>query len=154
MQWDGTTYSGFSNTEPWLPVSADYTERNVAEQEKQPQSMLNLVKHLLKLRKEHKALSQGSYIVLDSCGKDKEKAEASSAVEDGLFIYIREFAGERIAVVLNFTDTDKSHKLQGRCLVSTYMDHESLIADKNAETNTAINNFRVRPNEGMALLLV
>jgi alpha-glucosidase len=154
MQWDSTTYSGFSTTEPWLPVSADYTERNVAEQEKQPQSMLNLVKHLLKLRKEHKALSQGSYLALDSCGKNKEKAEETSAVEDGLFIYVREFAGERIAVVLNFTDTVKSHKLQGRCLASTYMDHKSLSGDKNAETSTAINNFRLRPNEGMTLLLI
>ncbi len=154
MQWDSTTYSGFSNTEPWLPVSADYSERNVAAQEKQPQSMLNLVKHLLKLRKEYKALSHGSYRALGHGVKDKEKAEETSAVEDGLFIYVREFDGERIAVVLNFTDTDKSHKLQGRCLASTYMDHESLSADKNAETSTAIDNFRVRPNEGMALLLV
>ena len=154
MQWDGTTYSGFSGTEPWLPVSADYIERNVSAQEQQPQSMLNLVKHLLKLRKEHKALSQGSYLALNSCGQDKEKAEETGEEEDGLFIYVREFAGERIAVVLNFTDRVKSHKLQGRCLASTYMDHASLSDDKNAATSTAINNFRVRPNESMALLLV
>jgi alpha-glucosidase len=159
MQWDGTTNGGFSNTEPWLPVSADYTERNVAEQERQPQSTLNLVKHLLKLRKEHKALSQGSYVALSSYGKDKHETEETSAVEDGLFIYLREFDGERIAVVLNFTDTVKSHKLQGRLLASTYMDHESLnnkmyASDKNAETSTTISNFRVRPNEGIALLLI
>lgn len=38
--------------EPWLPLNPDYRTRNVAAQEKDPRSMLHLVKRLIALRKD------------------------------------------------------------------------------------------------------
>jgi alpha-glucosidase len=153
MQWDSTAYSGFSNTEPWLPISANYAAVNVVAQEQQPQSMLNLVKLLLKLRKQYKALSHGSYcavessrLVAPSCDQEKtdgQRVSEEDTEEESLFIYIRQFESERIAVILNFSNSVKTHNLKGHCLASTYMDHENL---SGAE-------FTVRANEGLAILL-
>ena len=48
MQWTATTYSGFSNSKPWIPVNPNHTEINVDNQEKDPNSILTItVKSLI-----------------------------------------------------------------------------------------------------------
>jgi glycosidase len=59
MLWDTSTYGGFSETKPWYLLSSDDLSLSVAEQEKDPESVLNWYKGLIALRKKHPALSQG-----------------------------------------------------------------------------------------------
>jgi glycosidase len=59
MLWDTSTYAGFSETKPWYLLSSDDLSLSVAEQEKDPESVLNWYKGLIALRKKHPALSQG-----------------------------------------------------------------------------------------------
>lgn len=40
MQWDSTDNGGFTTGEPWFYVNPNYQEVNVAEQEKDPDSLL------------------------------------------------------------------------------------------------------------------
>ncbi len=62
MQWDGSKNGGFSNTDVlYSPVIADYPEVNVAVQEDEPRSYLNLTRHLLRVRGEHSALQYGGF---------------------------------------------------------------------------------------------
>src|SRR5262249_10845108 len=53
MQWDTTPNAGFCppGVEPWLPVNADYAQRNVDMQRNDPRSMFTLTHRLLHLRR-------------------------------------------------------------------------------------------------------
>lgn len=64
MPWDASAYAGFSTAEPWLPLNHDWRMRNVARQEQEPASMLNLYRRLLALHREHAALNIGSFTLL------------------------------------------------------------------------------------------
>jgi glycosidase len=61
MQWTGGENAGFSSpgVKTWLPLSPKFGERNVEMEDKDPDSLLNLYRRLLKLRKETDELSAG-----------------------------------------------------------------------------------------------
>ena len=42
MQWDPGANAGFTTRQPWLPVSPDYAQRNVAWLSQDPVSLLSL----------------------------------------------------------------------------------------------------------------
>jgi alpha-glucosidase len=66
MQWDTTRNAGFSTAEKtWLPVPPSYKTRNVAVEEKDPNSILNFYKQLISLRSNQPALREGSYEALN-----------------------------------------------------------------------------------------
>ena len=50
MQWDATTQGGFTTGTPWLPL-ADPAQRNVADQERDPGSLLHLYRDLIAARR-------------------------------------------------------------------------------------------------------
>ncbi|QPH40175.1 alpha-amylase family glycosyl hydrolase [Pedobacter endophyticus] len=61
MQWDGTTFGGFSTCQPWLRLAEDHKDNNVASQMAYPQSMLNLYRKLIALRQSSPSLKYGIY---------------------------------------------------------------------------------------------
>jgi len=65
MQWNGEANAGFSLVEPWLPVGLNISRRNVADQEKDPQSHLSFIKQLIHLRKSLPVLQVGDYKSVD-----------------------------------------------------------------------------------------
>jgi alpha-glucosidase len=65
FQWSSQAHAGFCPAEanPWLPIHPNYSEGvNVADQEKDPGSLLNFYRSLLRLRRETPALIAGDYI--------------------------------------------------------------------------------------------
>ena len=66
MPWDASPGAGFTAGEPWLPLNADWRERNVEAQAGAPGSMLDLHRALLRLRRAHPALSHGSVELLSA----------------------------------------------------------------------------------------
>ena len=86
MQWSDAPHAGFSQAQPWLPLTADWPTRNVAVQSGDPASMLALHRELLALRTATADLRGGSYRRLPS--------------EEPILAYTR---GEGIAVALNFS---------------------------------------------------
>jgi len=89
MQWSSERFGGFSEVEPWLPVDGSYTRTNVASQDSDPGSLLNLYRRLAWLRRDRPSLHAGDYRPLDVRG-------------GGVFAYARELGEERVAVFLNF----------------------------------------------------
>lgn len=87
MAWDDGANAAFSTVEPWLPLHADWRERNVTRQEGDPRSILNLYKALLSMRKDSAALHLG-----DICGV---------TAQDDVLVYERRHAEERLLVALN-----------------------------------------------------
>jgi oligo-1,6-glucosidase/alpha-glucosidase len=89
IPWDHSDHAGFSSVEPWLPLNDDWEHRNVAQQLGEPQSMLNLYKRLLALRRARPALSIGDFVLTPGDG--------------GVLQYEREHQGERLLIALNLT---------------------------------------------------
>ena len=91
MQWDGSANAGFSKATPWLPVPPTYQTHNVAEESKDPNSVLEFYKKVLKLRHDNTALLDGSY-------------KAINESDDNVLSYLRAYKGHSVVVALNMTN--------------------------------------------------
>jgi oligo-1,6-glucosidase len=89
FQWDASVHAGFSNAEPWLKVNPNYTTINQQAEEKDPNSILNYFRKIVKLRKENPVLVYGKYTLLDKKNPD-------------IYAYTRELNGKQFLVLLNF----------------------------------------------------
>ena len=102
MQWDNSAYAGFTGRKDgaWMRVNETYREGiNVAAQQKNPRSVLNFWKKMLKMRKEYKDLFiHGSFHAFDM-----ENQET--------FMFGKTFGRQKAVVVLNFTDEEQTFKL-------------------------------------------
>src|ERR1700719_72802 len=90
MQWDSSENAGFSKGTPWLPVPPTYRTHNVADEAKDPDSVLAFYKKLLKLRHENTVLLDGSYMPLNES-------------DQNVFSYLRSYKGEVVLVALNMS---------------------------------------------------
>lgn len=90
MQWDATPHAGFTNGKPWLPVHPEYEQRNVEAQRKNPQSLFNFYKQLIKVRKDLPALRTGMFQPLTY---DPRR----------LLAYLRQSPDQTVLVALNFS---------------------------------------------------
>lgn len=90
MQWKSSEHAGFTTDAvvPWLPINENRSTINVAAQEGDPGSTLNFYKSLLQLRREFRALREGSIQFLENCGE--------------VLAYLRESDDERLLIVINF----------------------------------------------------
>jgi alpha-glucosidase len=113
MQWSARLNAGFSDGEPWLPLTADYATRNVASLRGDPRSILAFYRRLIALRREHLALSVGDYM--------------PGGVEGDVFWFERRHGHTRLVVALNFGHAASAVSLSrnGQVLLSTYLDRES-----------------------------
>lgn len=66
MQWSSTSYGGFTSGRPWRDPNGDFTVKNVANQENDPNSLLNWYKQLIHLRNQEIGLQEGDILVLES----------------------------------------------------------------------------------------
>ena len=134
MQWDASPFAGFSDVEPWLPVTADYTMRNAAVQNTQPDSMLNFYKKLFWLRGQSPALMGGDYSTVEA-GPD-------------IFAYVRKAGEESKLVILNFAAEPREINLpgmtRGPVQLSTHMDRQG-VED--------LSHLTLRPYEGLIITL-
>jgi alpha-glucosidase len=136
MQWDASPHAGFSTVEPWLPVAANSTTRNVATQRDDPRSLLNLVRTLTHLRRDLPALQIGDYRSLDTHNDD-------------IFAYVRSTPEQRLLVVLNFGPDEQQISLaalgaSGDLLCTTYLDQTG---------PRDLGQLTLRPDEGLLMRL-
>ncbi|HMQ55486.1 MAG TPA: alpha-amylase family glycosyl hydrolase, partial [Anaerolineae bacterium] len=92
MQWDSSLNAGFTpaGVEPWLPLAADYADRNVAQQEADPTSMLSLFRALTTLRRAEPSLHLGAYTAVET-GSDEVLAYLRSAPDQDYFLVVLNF---------------------------------------------------------------
>ena len=133
MPWDGSLLAGFTTGKPWLPFGPNHSVQNVAALRDASDSILNLYRHLIAVRRRNDALSNGLI-------------EAVSA-EGDILRYERHLEEQKIAITLNLgrKTTQVSHSC-ARILLSTYLDRgneevthyltlrpaEGIIAEVNA----------------------
>ncbi len=90
FQWDDSKNAGFTKGKPWLKVNPNYKKINVAAQEKDPDSVLNYFRKMVRLRKSLPELIYGKYELLD---RDNEK----------VYAYTRALNKKKVLVLLNFS---------------------------------------------------
>jgi alpha-glucosidase len=94
MQWNDSVNAGFSTHEPWLPVPPSYKTHNVASESKDPDSVLEFYRRVLKLRHTNAALLEGDYKALN-----EDDANVLS--------YLRSYKGKAVLIALNMSDSPK-----------------------------------------------
>lgn len=132
MQWDSSKFAGFSLTEPWLPVNADYRHKNVSTQNEQPNSLLVLYKKLIQLRRTYTAVSMGEFNLINTHVK-------------GVLIYERIHGKQKIHILLNFTPFTKR---------IVHMDYSNwgLLISTHLSTKKPKKNLKfLKPFEGVVL---
>lgn len=102
MQWTNVPNAGFCppDVDPWLPVNPNYVHGiNVADQLKDPDSLLTFYQRILRLRKQTPALIAGKYTPLPQDSKDYLTFLRHSQVDDQICL-----------VVLNMSE--QTHRLR------------------------------------------
>ena len=101
MQWNGERYGGFSETEPWLPVSAGFrNEITVEAQQNDQDSILSFYKKLIAMRKMYPVIAEGEISFLET-GTDRVLA------------YQRKLGEQQIAVFCNLDGEKHTVKADG-----------------------------------------
>ncbi|PYX58812.1 MAG: glucohydrolase [Acidobacteria bacterium] len=90
MQWTSDANAGFTQGTPWLPVPPSYKTHNVANEQQDPNSILQFYRHLLALRHQNRALLDGDYVPLNENDPD-------------VLSYLRRYKDQSVLVVLNMS---------------------------------------------------
>ena len=93
MPWRGSAndHAGFSAGTPWLPIGEDHLALAVDRQNDDPNSLLNLTRHLLAVRHASEALMAGSARVIEAT--------------DTMLVIERAAPGETMLCAFNLADT-------------------------------------------------
>ena len=89
MQWDASENAGFTKGTPWINVTDNYKEVNVASEVNDPNSIFNHYKKLIELRKDNDIFLNGYYELL-------------LADDEEVFAYKRSTDEQELLVICNF----------------------------------------------------
>ena len=98
VQWNDGKNAGFSDAEPWFYANPNYKEINVAQQEKDPDSILNFYRKAIALRKSLPVVRHGAY-------REHFAGDAKQ------YVYSREMPGEKLLVICSFSDRNEKLKV-------------------------------------------
>ena len=106
MQWDSSRNASFCNPDviPWLPVHENRNWANVRDQLEDDDSLLNLYRNLLHLRRENPILQHARLELLEG-----------SAVEKNILAFKRELGDDSVLVVINFGKKPASFENPSDC---------------------------------------
>ena len=91
MQWAPGPGAGFTAGKPWLPPGPGAERYNVAVQDRDPASLLNFYRKMIRLRKEQPALLAGGY------------RSVVEGIPDDCYLYVRQWEEQKLLVALNFS---------------------------------------------------
>ena len=107
MAWDSSDGIGFTTGEPWLAFAPGADTANVASQEDDPDSLLNLHRKLIALRNDTGVFGTGDFEILYGETPGTE-----------IIVFVRENEDHRMLIVLSFSDADADLQLNVASRVS------------------------------------
>ncbi|TSB45250.1 alpha,alpha-phosphotrehalase [Alkalicoccobacillus porphyridii] len=115
VQWNDEAHGGFTTGTPWIHTANNYKHINAENALADPDSIFYFYQTLVELRKSHDIITYGDYQLL---------------LEDDprIFAYVREWQGEKLLVVTNFTQEE------------TLFTAPALLAENNA--NILVTNYQ------------
>lgn len=132
MQWNQNKNAGFSDHQPWFPVNPNYQQINVAEQQDNPNSILNFYKAMIQLKKSDGVYTYGKFDLVDTTNEQ-------------VFAYTRTLDDKQILIVGNLTDQITSLNMPD------YMSNHSNHILLHNYKDRAINMNALRPFEAFVL---
>lgn len=139
MQWSAEASAGFSTGIPWRAPDPKYVDVNVAEQDANQDSLLNLYRTLIQLRREHAVLRTGQLTVLDTDNS-------------GVYAILRSDESGSVIVLVNLkesTISDYSLSLQENVLTDATLMPISLLDTTSAAplviTSGTFNEYKPVP---------
>ena len=93
MQWNDSSFAGFSYAKPWIGTASNYRDINVSREECDEDSILNFYKKLIALRKEYPAIQDGTI-------------EFIFEEQDKVLAYKRIYEDQEITVINNLSECE------------------------------------------------
>jgi len=132
MPWNSEINNGFTTGTPWQPIAPSLHRLAVKSQERDPDSTLNLYRHLIHLKSSIRALTFGTYRRLKTDHED-------------IYAFEREFKTSRCIILLNFSDSKQVVSVEGnesgKLLISTH-------AVDGSEESGRLGRLTLEPFEG------
>lgn len=119
MQWDGEKYGGFSETEPWIPISEKFRkEITVEAQQKDSDSILAFYKRLIAMRKMYPVIAKGEISFLET-------------KTDMVLAYQRVLGEQQIVVICNLDRKKQNIKVDKKWNNYKLLLENDTLRDKN-----------------------
>lgn len=138
MPWDGSETSGFSTGQPWIPLSPDNREINVADNLDDPHSVFYHYQKLITLRKEYPIIVNGDYQLINADDSD-------------IYSYIRTDKNEKLLVVCSFTSNKVNFILPKNL---TYKTSKLLLSNYQHSKTELQSLIELQPFEALIFHLV
>ncbi|MBM6616841.1 glycoside hydrolase family 13 protein [Bacillus suaedaesalsae] len=130
MQWNDSENGGFSTGKPWIGVNKNFKTINVASQEKDPNSILNFYKSMIRLRKSEEVFVYGNY---DLLLEDNEQ----------IYAYTRTLGSEVALVISNISGEEAKYSYESLTLSSEQL----VIKNYDVEDHKNATSFVLKPWE-------
>jgi glycosidase len=136
MQWSDDPNAGFTTGIPWNAIPVTYNSYNVADELKDPESILNWYKRLLALRHTDAALLDGDYVALNEH-------------DPNVLSYLRKSSNGAAIVVINMSalpqkvNFDLSSQGLSAGLAKTLLTTQSSLRDNPSVQQLALEPFAV-----------
>ncbi|OWR29398.1 glucohydrolase [Saccharibacillus sp. O23] len=101
MHWTSGKNAGFTEGEPWIPMSPSGKEANAEDERKDPSSVFHHYRRLIALRKESPVPARGDLTMLP-------------LEEEWVAAYVREAEKERWLILINFADETRECPIDER----------------------------------------
>ncbi|MEA3224093.1 MAG: alpha-glucosidase [Thermodesulfobacteriota bacterium] len=140
MQWSPDENAGFTTGRPWLPVNNDFHLVNVETESQDPDSLLNLNKRLISLRKEKDAMNRGEWY-------------SAKDASDDVMAYYRVKEDQKILVVLNFSNSPRPLKIDDQGVWKNIFSTHKPVGDtfKNIDFTLSPYEATILEQEGSGL---
>lgn len=135
MQWEEQTYGGFSEVEPWIPMSSKFRkEITVEAQQNDKDSILNFYKTLIAMRKKYPVIAKGKISFLET-------------KTDMVLAYKRVLEREQIIVFCNLDEKEQKITIE-----KEWQNYQILLENyQNREINRKEEQYTMNPYEFMVL---
>ena len=133
MQWSGDDNAGFTTGTPWIALNPNYREINADSERKDPDSVYNFYRKLIRLRKEYPVFVDGKFELL-------------LPEDEQIFAYTRTDAEHQLLVAANFTGRPAEFPLG-----KEWTDAQVLIHNYKDEAKKGGECLKLRPYEALIL---
>ncbi len=135
MQWKEQTYGGFSEVEPWIPMSSKFRkEITVKAQQNDKDSILNFYKTIIAMRKKYPVIAKGEISFLET-------------KTDMVLAYKRVLEREQIIVFCNLDEKEQKITIE-----KEWQNYQILLENyQDREINRKEEQYTMNPYEFMVL---